>query len=310
MVDLVTVGDASLRLSPVGSERLETATDVRMRTAGSECGVAVAASRLGCDAVWLSKLPDTPLGHRVVAEIHEHGTSTEVTWSDEGRQGLLFHETAAEPRGSMTIADRTGTAAATMTPGELRMDLVKDATAVFVAGSTLALSGTGSETAQAVLRASDGLTTFDLDYQPSMWPDTETARSTITEIFDVVDILFANEDQIEAVFQKNGQAREIAHTMAAEHDFDLVVVTRSEHGAIAYHDGVIHSQDSIETEATDPSGQHEAFTGGFLERLVAGETAEVALKHGVATAALSRTIPGPLTAVTEREVADLVAEME
>lgn len=310
MTDLVTVGDASLRLSPVGSERLETARDVRMRTTGTECNVAVAASRLGGNSVWLSKLPDTPLGRRAVAELHEHGTQTEVAWSEAGRQGLTFYEAATRPREAVRIDDRAETAATTMTPSDLRMDLVQDAEAVFVAGSTMALSETGAETAKAVLRAgggNGGITAFDLDYQPSMW-DAETARATLTEAFDAVDVLFANESDLKAVFDRSGQPRELAHTVAAEYGFSMVVLTRSEHSALAYHDGVIHDRDSIETEAVDATGQHEAFIGAFLERLLAGVDADNALSYGVAAAALARTIPGPLPTIDRQEVRTLVEE--
>lgn len=307
MADLVTVGDASLRLSPAGNERLETATDVRMHTTGTECAAAVAAGRLGGNSVWLSKLPDTPLGRRVVAELHEHGIETDVAWSEDGRQGLSFYEAASEPRESVTIPDRTATAASTMTPGELRMDLVQDASVVFVGGSTLALSGSGAETAQAVLRANDGLSAFDLDYHPEMW-ETKSAKATVTQAFDSVDVLFANEDNIETVLGRSGQAREMAHTIAAEWDFEMVVITRSEYGALAYHDGVIHDSESIDTDVVDATGQHEAFIGAFLERLIAGESADTALSYGVAMAALTRTIPGPLTTVNRDEVDALVAD--
>ena len=309
MSDLVTVGDASLRLSPVGSERLETATDVRMRTAGTECAVAVAASRLGADSVWMSQLPDTALGRRVVSELHEHGITTDVNWVESGRQGLLFHESASEPRESMTIPDRVETAAASMTPGDLTMDRVQNARMVFVAGSTLALSDTAMQTAQAVMRAGGGgetgLAVFDLDYQPSMWPP-EAAKPKVTTLLDATDVLFANEDQLRTVLDRSGQPRELAHTLAAERDIDMVVITRSEHGAIAYHDGVIHEQDSIETDVVDPAGQHEAFIGGYLQRLAEGAPPDEALSYGVGTAALARTIPGPLTTVNREEVEALL----
>lgn len=308
MPNIVTVGDASLQLSPEGKERIETATDVRMRTSGTECSVAVAANRLGGEAIWLSKLPDSSLGRRVVSELHEHGVATNVAWSSEGRQGLAFYEAATPPRDTVMIADRANTAASSITPGDLPMELVQDAECVFVAGSTLALSSTAADTARAVLRAGGGngsFAAFDLDYQPHVW-EPAAARETLTNVFDAIDVLFANVDNLETVLDRSGQAQELAHTIAAEYDFDLVVVTKGEHGATAYHDGVIHDQDSVGTEAVDSSGQHEAFIGAFLARMLAGSDADEALAYGVATAALTRTIPGPLTTVKRSEVEALV----
>ncbi|MFB6189074.1 MAG: sugar kinase [Halapricum sp.] len=308
MADLVCVGDTSLRLSPEGSERLETATDVRMRATGTESSVAVAASRLGADARWLSKLPDSPLGRRVVAELHQHGIDIDVAWSETGRQGLTFYESANPPRETIRIDERETAAAATMTPGELAMDEVQSAASVFAAGSTMALSATAAETVQAILRAGGSgsdFAAFDLDYRPAMW-SPEEARETVTNVFDAVEVLFATEDDVTTVLGKSGQARELAPTVAAEWDFQMVVITRSEHGALVYHDGVIHDCDAFETEAVDETGQHAAFIGGFLARLLEGADTDEALSAGVATAALTRTIPGPLTTVDRHEVERLV----
>jgi 2-dehydro-3-deoxygluconokinase len=310
MADLVTLGDTSLRLSPEGNERLETATDVRMRTTGTASNVAVAAGRMGADALWLSKLPSSLLGRRVIAELHEHGIETEVAWSDEGRQGLTFYESAPQPRETVQIDDRTEATAGTMTPGELSMDDVQSAASVFAAGSTMALSSTAAETVQAVLRAGGSgsdFAAFDLDYRPSMW-SAEDARATVTNVFDAVEVLIASEDDVRRVLDRDGQPREMAHTIAAEWDFQMVVITRSEHGALAYHDGVIHDRDAIETEAVDDTGQHEAFIGAFLARLLEGADTDDALAAGVGMAALTRTIPGPLTTVDRTEVDHLLEE--
>jgi len=312
MVELVTVGDTSLRLSPRGNERLETATDVRMHATGTESNVAVAASRLGIDVVWLSKLPDTPLGRRVASELHEHGIETQVGWSDEGRQGLSFYEPPCDPREAVRIHDREQAAATTMTPGDLDMELVQDAASVFVAGSTLALSETAAETGAAVLRAGangDGVSALELDYRPELWSPA-AARETLTGVFESVDVLFGSEDDVRTVLDRTGQARELAPTIAAEWDLQMVVLTRSEHGALVYHDGVIHDRDAIETETVDDTGQHDAFIGAFLARLLDGGEPGAALSAAVATASLSRTIPGPLATVDQAEVERLVDSVE
>lgn len=310
MADLVTVGDTSLRLSPEGNERLETATDVRMRTTGTASNVAVAAGRMATDALWLSKLPDSLLGRRVVAELHEHGIETDVAWSQDGRQGLTFYESAPHPRQTVQIDDRADATAGTMTPGELAMEEVQSAASVFAAGSTMALSSTAAETVQAILRAGGSgsdFAAFDLDYRPSMW-SAENARATVTNVFDAVEVLFASEDDVRTVLDRDGQPREMAHTIAADWDFQMVVITRSEYGALAYHDGVIHDRDAIQTEAVDEAGQHEAFIGAFLAQLLEGADTDDALDAGVGMAALTRTVPGPLTTVDRTEVDQLLTD--
>jgi len=312
MVELVTVGDTALRLTPQDSERLETATDLRMHATGTESNVAVAAGRLGTDVAWLSKLPDTPLGRRVVSKLHEHGIETQVDWSADGRQGLAFYEPPREPREAVRIDDREQAAAATMTPGDLDMGLIQDASSVFVAGSTLALSEAAAEAGGAVLRAGaseDGISALELDYRPSLWSLSE-ARETVTEVLESVNVLFGSEGDARSVLDQTGQAREIAPTIAAEWNLQMVVLTRSEHGALVYHDGVIHDRDAIETDTVDDTGQHDAFIGAFLATLLDGDEPDTALSKAVATASLSRTIPGPLATVDQTEVDRLADSTE
>jgi 2-dehydro-3-deoxygluconokinase len=309
MTRLVTFGETALRVTPPGRERLETATDVRLRADGTESNVAVAASRLGTDAVWVSKLPDTPLGKRVLSELHEHGLDTDVVWADDaGRQGLSFHEIARSPRQDVSLQDRGDTAAATAVPGELPMTLVTSADAVFLAGSTLALSPDAADTGEAILRASSGTRVFDLDFVSGLWSADE-ARATFEEVFDAVDVLIANEEDAKTIFERSGTPREISHSIAADGDFDQVVITRSEQGAIAVDDNVIHEVDALDTELVDPSGQHDAFVGGFLHKLLADTPTEAALQYGVAAAAITRTIPGPMTTMSRAEVDKLAAEV-
>jgi 2-dehydro-3-deoxygluconokinase len=310
MVELVTFGETSLRVSPVGDGRLETVEDVQMRVSGTESNVAVAASAMGADATWLSKLPDSPLGRRVERALHEHGVDTEIEWAATGRQGLEFAEYGPEPRESRLFQDRDHAAAASVTPGELPMDRVQRADATFVAGSTLSLSGDIVETAEAVLRAAgSGLVAMDLDFQPGLW-SVEAARETLNGVFDAVDVLIANEEQARKVFDRTGKPRELAHTIASTEAFDTVVITRSERGALACSDGVIHEQSGVEVDAVDPAGQHEAFTGAFLERILSGADAGEALTYGVASATLARTVPGAMTTATRAEVESLVERLQ
>jgi len=302
MTDLVTFGETALRLSPPRDSRLETVDTFDVWATGAASNVAVAASRLGTDTTWTSKMADTPLGRRVVGELRSHGLSTDVEWVDGGyRQGLTFYEGANDPREDVVIDDRHGTAIETVEPGELPMPAIQDAAAVFLSGETLALSGTVVETATAVLRAAGGTSVLSMDYRSDLWGRDE-ARETLSDVFPAVDVLVANEDDAGYVLKKQGTPHEMAHGIAAEYDFDTVVITRGEHGALVYHDATVHEREAVDTEGVDPTGQHDAFTGAFLGRRLAGEDIGTALSHGVAAAALTRTIPGPVPTIDTAEV--------
>jgi 2-dehydro-3-deoxygluconokinase len=307
MSRLVTFGETALKASPPGHERLESARTLRLQADGTESNVAITASNLDTATVWLSKVPDSPLGRRMVSELHQHELQTEVVWAarNTGRQGLAFHEKGAPPREDITLQDRDRAATATAEPGELSMTLVTNADAFFIGGSTLALSPSVRQTGEAMLRAAEGKRVLDLDHQPGLWT-AANAQDGLSGLLDAVDILIANEDDARAVFDRSGKPREIVHSIAADWSFDQVVVTRSEHGAIAWDDNVMHEVDAVESERVDASGQHEAFIGGYLSAILADEPTEAALQWANAAAAVARTVPGPIPALAQQEVEAIV----
>ncbi|WP_137286382.1 bifunctional 2-dehydro-3-deoxygluconokinase/2-dehydro-3-deoxygalactonokinase [Halorussus salinisoli] len=310
MTDLVTFGETMLRLSPPNGERLETTDDLEFRAAGAESNVAVAAARLGADAAWTSKLPDSPLGRRVVAGLRRHGVETDVVWTDEGRQGTYYLEHGGKPRGSNVIYDREGAAVTTAEFEELPVERVREAEAFHTSGITPALSSTlESTTADLLATAQDAgtATSFDVNYRSKLW-DPEEARETLESLFPDVDLLLVAERDAREVLGREGDAADIAAGLADEFDFETVVVTRGEEGALARHDGDVYEQPAIETDTLDPIGTGDAFLGAFLSRRLAGDNVATALEYGSATAALKRTIPGDVAVVTREEVETVLAE--
>jgi 2-dehydro-3-deoxygluconokinase len=308
MTDLVTFGETMLRLSPPRGKRLETTASLDVTVSGAESNVAATASNLGVDAVWLSKLPDTPLGRRVVRGLRGHGVRVGVSWTDGGRVGTYYLEHGRRPRETTAVYDRRDSAVTTAEPADLPLAIVRDADTFYVSGVTPALSPTLRQTTAAVLNlaAESGTrTVFGLHYRPNLW-DPEEARSVYESLFPSVDVLVVAERDTERVLGREGPAVERANGLAAAYDFDTVVMTRGEHGALALHGGEVHEEDVVDAETCDGVGSEDAFVGGFLaERHHGGSVAE-ALECGTATAALDRTVDGDAAVVSRDEVASVI----
>lgn len=312
MTDLVTFGESMLRLSPPDDERLESARSLDVRAAGAESNAAVAAQRLGAESVWLSKLPGTPLGRRVVNELHWNGIDTDVVWDDEHRQGTYYLEQAGAPRGHDIIYDRKNSAVTTATPEELATSHIQNARAFHVSGITPALSNRLAETTANLLSIagkSGTKVSFDVNYRSKLWgPDR--ARAMLTKLFPAVDVLVVARRDAQHVLDAGSDAQSIAHHLASKWEFDTVVVTRGDHGALALHDGVLHEQPVFEADTVDPVGSGDAFVGGYIARRLAGDDVPTALEYAAATAALKRTIPGDVAAVSLEEVEEVVARAD
>src|SRR5919199_2850520 len=116
--DVITFGEAMIRLSPPGCRRLEQARSLDVQVGGAELNTAVALARLGRSAAWVSRLTRNPLGRFIANKAREAGVGTDhVVWTDDDRVGLYFLEFGAAPRASSVLYDRKGSAIAGVRPG-------------------------------------------------------------------------------------------------------------------------------------------------------------------------------------------------
>ena len=312
MTDLVTFGESMLRLSPPDQDRLERVDQLNVHVAGAESNVAVAANRLGLDATWLSKLPDSPLGRRVTSELGSHGVEAAVVWDDDARMGTYYVEFGGAPRGTDVIYDRADSAVTTTSTAELDTDRVADADLFHTTGITPALSERLLETTGDLLELANehGTTTvFDVNYRSKLWSPAQ-ARETLEGLFSGVDVLVVAERDAREVLDCDGDAEAIARGLDGEFGFDIVLVTRGGEGSLALADGDVHEQGVFEAEDHDTVGTGDAFVGGFLARYHGGGTVPESLEYGAATASLKRTVPGDIALLTPGEVESVVDEGE
>src|SRR5260221_3750237 len=76
-LDLVSLGECMVRLSPPGHGRIEFANSLEVWVGGGEYNVAYALARLGMRTGFLSRLVDNPLGRLVL----NHGRAVGVDMS-------------------------------------------------------------------------------------------------------------------------------------------------------------------------------------------------------------------------------------
>ncbi|MFB6168450.1 MAG: PfkB family carbohydrate kinase [Haloferacaceae archaeon] len=310
MTDIVTVGEALLRLSPPQGDRLVTAGEFDAYVGGAEANAAVAAAGVGIETAWLSRLPDSPLGRRVVRELHAHGVRTGVSWDADGRLGTYYLERGADPRGSEVYYDRAGSTAAEMTPEDVPEAVVRNADTCFITGITPALSETARETTEAVLSAAaaaETTTAFDPNYRSKLWSE-EAAREAYEALLPLVDVLIVARRDAADVLDAPDQPVQMANTLAVDYDCETVVLTLGDRGALVLHDGEVHEADAFETDTVDPIGSGDALAGAFLAARSRGDPVDEALSLGVAAAAIKRTVTGDLLVTDRAEVEALADE--
>ena len=317
--DVITFGEAMLRLSPPNFLRLEQAQSLDVRVGGAELNTAVGLARLGRSSAWVSRLPANPLGRLVANRAREAGVSTEhVVWSDGDRLGLYFVEFGAAPRPSSVLYDRKGAAVASIWPG--LVDWAKAFTGAkwfHVTGVTPALSTSAAETTREALQAAHAAkvgVSIDLNYRAKLWNTAEAGR-WMAEFMQYTDVLITTEEDVEKVFGIKGtNYEEVARQLAARFPLKVVAITLRENPlvwrngwtAIAYSDGKILRTRSYEVEIVDRVGAGDSFAAGLIHGLLDGDL-QKGLDWGVAVSALKHSIPGDFAWVTPAEVDALLA---
>src|ERR1700688_819683 len=174
MPEVITFGEAMVRLSPPNFSRLEQTRSLDLQVGGAELNTAVGLARLGRSSAWVSRLTDNPLGRLIANHGREAGVSTEhVVWTPADRVGVYFVEFGAAPRASSVLYDRKGSAIAQVAAGMVPWDVVfKGAKWFHVTGITPALSPTAAEATREALqaaRAAKVQTSIDLNYRAKLW---------------------------------------------------------------------------------------------------------------------------------------------
>ena len=120
MADVVTFGEAMIRLAPPHFQRLEQTNSLDVQVGGGELNVAVGVSRLGLTSTWVSRLPKNALAQLLENRARQAGVDTsQIVWADGGRLGLYFVEFGAAPRPSSVLYDRAYSAISAIKPGEV-----------------------------------------------------------------------------------------------------------------------------------------------------------------------------------------------
>lgn len=317
-MDVITFGEAMVRLAPANHRRLEQAASLDVEIGGAELNTAVGLTRLGRSSAWVSRLTDNPLGRLIVNRAREAGVHTRhVLFTDADRVGVYFLEHGAAPRASSILYDRADSAMARVEPGMFHWPAVFEGAGWFyTTGITAALSPSSSAVALDALRAAKAaglITCLDPNYRSKLWTVDEV-RAWLAEAIGSVDVLVTNPEDAERFFGVPGDDPVAAVTgLAQQYELLAVAVTvrqtpsvwRNVVSSVGHAGGRTVMAPAYEVEVVDRLGSGDAFVAGLLHGLLDGDL-EKGLRYGTAMSALKHTIPGDFPWLTRAEVEALI----
>ena len=312
--EVITFGEAMVRLSPPNFRRLEQAHSLDVLVGGAELNTAAGVARLGHSSAWVSRLTRNPLGRLIANQAREAGVSTEhILWTDDDRVGIYFLEFGAAPRASSVYYDRKSSAIAHIRSGMVNWPAVfEEAKWFHITGITPALSASAAEATREALKAARSARlqiSIDLNYRAKLWSQAEAGKC-MTDFMKFCDVLITTEEDAERVLGIAGDNYdEVAQKLLKRYPIQVAAITVRENPlvwkntwtAIAAQGGTIYRTRSYEVEIVDRLGAGDAFAAGLIHGLLEGDL-QKGLEFGVATSALKHSIPGDFAWVTREEV--------
>lgn len=309
MPEIVTFGEAMLRLSVPPGQPLTSASAVDLHVAGSEANVAITLGNLGHEVSWVSKLPDGPLGRRVISTLRGAGVDcSHVQIVPDSRLGVYYVELQPQPLPTRVIYDRGDSAASAFGTSDIPWDLVEEADVVHLSGITPALSPTCLEASLAIadrVREADQLLSVDVNYRAKLW-DVDEAASALSKLMTNASLLVCTSEDAHQLFGASGQPHVTAAELADRFQVSRVVITSGEDGAWWKHDDSGGHIPAMDVTVIDRIGAGDAFVAGVLDGVL-DDDLETGVLRGTALAAMALATRGDHPSVSRTELEDLLA---
>ncbi len=318
MLNAVLFGEIMLRLKSPGFERILQSPLFEVTMAGAEANVAVALSRFGHDASFVTAVPENAVGQAVADELRKHGVDVSRIRRSGSRLGVYYLEAGADRRPAKVIYDRARSSIAEAAPGDFDWKTIFSGKSLFFStGITPALSeGAAALLLEAMTEArKQGLrVAFDINLRRNLWPDDETMIAAHRRLMPQVDILIGNEGHFatclgmtasvdeQAIYDDPGAYRAMADELfAAWPNLSKIGISvrktqSAERQAVACvlaeRDGLWPSRVYAMERIVDRVGGGDCLTAGLLHGLVAFAAREEAVEFAAAASCLKHSIPG------------------
>ena len=210
-LDLVSLGECMVRLSPEGHGRIEFAKKFDVYVGGGEFNVSYALARLGHRTGWVGGLVDNSVGS--IIRNHARGVGMDISHVVElpydgvgrdARIGLNFTEVGVGPRGAVTLYDRGHSATSKMTPDSVdwkKLFAEKGVRWLHSGGIFTCLSESTRDVAAVALKAAHDagtIVSYDLNFRSKLWSSEEAIKTT-KPLVQYIDCLIGNEEDFQKV---------------------------------------------------------------------------------------------------------------
>jgi 2-dehydro-3-deoxygluconokinase len=253
---------------------------------GDTSNMAIAASRLGAHAGYLTRVGDDLFGRWLLDLWRDEGVDTRAVAVDAGQSTGLYFVTH-DARGHAFAYRREGSAASRMTPATLPADALRATRFLHVSAISQAISPSAAEAcaaAIAIARDAGTAIAYDTNLRLKLWT-LDRAREVIRATLRHVDWALPSLDDARAIYGVD-DAESIVAAMLADGARNVVLKCGAD-GCIVAAGGARTHFAAHRVTALDATGAGDCFDGAFVARLCAGDDPLRAATYANAAAALS-----------------------
>ena len=315
-----------LRLTPEDSKMIIQADKFDATYAGGEANVMCSLSMFGNNTKMLTKLPDNPLGEKVIRDLRAYGVDTKDIIKGEGRLGIYFLEQGAGLRNSEVVYDRKYSAISMVKSEEFDLDkILEDVKLLHVSGITPAL---GDElynfTLKLVKEAKNRgiIVSYDSNYRAKLW-SLDKARKFMIEVLPYVDIAFLGILDFKNIlkydveksedFEKN---LEFLYKELFKNYPNLKFVTSTKRWVNSVNNnslqGFLFDGESLKIskkytfDIIDRVGGGDSFTAGILHGIISEMSTEEIINFAICASVLKHSIKGDINTASVDHVMTLM----
>jgi sugar/nucleoside kinase (ribokinase family) len=231
---------------------------------GSAANTCAVAALLGARVAYLGKVADDQLGavfrHDIQAVGVRFPTAPLVGGAPTARCLI-----AVTPDGQRTMNTYLGACVA-FGPADVDTALVADAAVTYLEGYLFDPPEAQAAFRAAAAAAHDAGRQVALSLSDAFCVDRHR-EAFLDLVRNDIDVLFANEAEITALYERNDLASAIE---AARDDVALAAITRSEAGSVIVQGSRTVEVAAVRAEVVDTTGAGDAYAAGFLAALTAG----------------------------------------
>jgi 2-dehydro-3-deoxygluconokinase len=310
-------GEIMLRLTPENSQMIIKTSKFDATYAGGEVNVLCSLSMFGHTVKMVTKVPDNPLGEKVIRDMYAFGVDTKDIVKGDGRLGIYFQEQGARLRNSEVVYDRKYSAISMAKKEDFDFERIfKDVKLFHVSGITPALGGELYDITLAFIKEAKKrgmVVSYDSNYRAKLW-SLEEAGMFMKEALPYVDIVFLGivdfKNILKYELEKEEEFEQNLNSLYKKlfANYPNLKFAASTEGLVNSMNnntiqGFLFSGQTFKKskkytfDIVDRVGGGDSFTAGILHGILAGMEDEETIKFATCASVLKHSIQGDINIV-------------